>query len=293
MSRRPQDFKERIVISARKGRRRTAADASNASRNIRPPLTGNDTPAKRRLPQSGTGSPHLTSVKRSPQRGGLTFVDLEAEGARDAAPLNRPTLAMLELFLKVLRERTSVATLQWPRGSRDMSILHPLAMLAMIGSSSERASGGYKWCPAVADFRTLYYPWRGCGTGTTQRRILVDRNEITKRNALASHATAGRRGRIFSRAGQASPYARPPSSPQGARRQQTASGASHARRALSDVWRFGRGGRAAPLSGARSTNCLAACAMGRRLTSFRTIAPRFASLRPRPLPSSAFVRDQM
>ena len=122
----------------------------------------------------------------------LTFVDLEAEGARDAAPLNRPTLAMLELFLKVLRERNSVATLQWPRGSRDMSILHPLAMLAMIGSSPERATGGFKWCPAVADFRTLYYPWRGSGTGTTQRRILVDRNEIMKRNGL--HLTRGQVG---------------------------------------------------------------------------------------------------
>src|ERR1700730_15903573 len=42
----------------------------------------------------------------------LTFVDLEAEGPRLAVPLNRPTLAMLELFLKVLRERTSVRTLQ-------------------------------------------------------------------------------------------------------------------------------------------------------------------------------------
>jgi hypothetical protein len=36
----------------------------------------------------------------------------------------------------------------------------------------------------VADFRTLYYPWRGSGTGTRQRRILVDRNEIMNRNAL-------------------------------------------------------------------------------------------------------------
>ena len=99
---------------------------------------------------------------------------------------------MLELFLNVLRERKSVATLQWPRGTRDMSILHPLAMLAMIGSSPERASGLFKWCPAVTDFRTLYYPWRGCGTGTIQRRVLVDRNEITKRNSL--HLTRGQVG---------------------------------------------------------------------------------------------------
>ncbi len=83
-------------------------------------------------------------------------------------------------------------TLQWPRGSHDMSILHPLAMLALIGSSPERATGGFKWCPAVADFRTLYYPWRGSGTGTTQRRILVDRNEMIKRNGL--HLTRGQVG---------------------------------------------------------------------------------------------------
>ena len=122
----------------------------------------------------------------------LTFVDLEAEGERVALPLNRPTLAMLELYLRALRERASVAALQWPRGSRDMSILHPLAMLAMIGSSLERTSAGFKWCPAVADCRTLYYPWRGSGNGTTQRRILVDRNEIIKRNA--AHLTRSRVG---------------------------------------------------------------------------------------------------
>ncbi len=64
----------------------------------------------------------------------LRFVDLDTEGVREAVPLNRPTLVMLELFLKVLRERTSIAALQWPRGTRDLSILHPLAMLAIIGS---------------------------------------------------------------------------------------------------------------------------------------------------------------
>jgi hypothetical protein len=94
---------------------------------------------------------------------------------------------MLELFLKVLSERASIAALQWPRGSRDISILHPLAMLAMLGSSPERVSGAFKWCPAVADFRTLYFPWRGSGTGTTQRRVLVDRHEVTKHNG--SHLT--------------------------------------------------------------------------------------------------------
>jgi hypothetical protein len=59
----------------------------------------------------------------------LTFIDLEAEQKGDAAPLNRPSLALLELFLKVLQDRDSVAVLQWPRGLRDISILHPLAIV--------------------------------------------------------------------------------------------------------------------------------------------------------------------
>lgn len=114
----------------------------------------------------------------------LTFIDLEADQKGNAEPLNRPSLALLELFLKALQDRGSVAVLQWPRGLRDISILHPLAMLATLGSSPERTGGSYNWCPAVPDFRTLYYPWRGSGTGTTQRRILVNRHEITKRNQL-------------------------------------------------------------------------------------------------------------
>ena len=182
MSRGPRDFKERIDPreKAAAERRRTLERfrehqaAVDRERNARETALA----AKRNRFSTLNVSEALAAARR------LTFVDLEAEGARGAAPLNRPSLAMLELFLKVLRERNSVATLQWPRGSRDMSILHPLAMLALIGSSSERTTGGFKWCPAVPDFRTLYYPWRGSGTGTTQRRILVDRNEMMKRNAL-------------------------------------------------------------------------------------------------------------
>jgi hypothetical protein len=146
--------------------------------------------AARTAKQTRFSALNISEAVAAAQR--LTFVDLEAEKTHNAATLNRPSLAMLELFLKALRERTSVVTLQWPRGSRDMSILHPLAMLAIIGSSPERTSGAFRWCPAVADFRTLYYPWRGCGTGTTQRRVLVDRNEITKRNGL--HLTRGQVG---------------------------------------------------------------------------------------------------
>lgn len=113
----------------------------------------------------------------------LSFVDLEAE-PRDSRLLNRPTLALIERFICVLRDRSSIAVLQWPRGVRDNSILHPLAMLAILGSPPERKKDGFGWCAAVPDFRTLYFPWRGIGTGTVQRRVLVDRHEVTKHNQL-------------------------------------------------------------------------------------------------------------
>ena len=146
----------------------------------------------------------------------LTFVDLEAERKGDAVPLNRPSLALLELFLKVLQDRGSVAVLQWPRGVRDISILHPLAMLATLGSSPERASG-YGWCPPVPDFRTLYYPWRGSGTGTIQRRVLVDRHEITRRNQLHLTRSLVKAARIPSGAWLSSSHAGPSQPAQAAR----------------------------------------------------------------------------
>ena len=190
MSRRPQGTKEsrpQGIKEIRKAREKSNAErrrllalykshqaAADHERHIREAALA----AKRSRFTALNVSQALAAARR------LTFVHLEAKGERVALPLNRPTLAMLELYLRGLRERASVAALQWPRGSRDMSILHPLAMLAMIGSSPERTSAGFKWCPAVADCRTLYYPWRGSGNGTTQRRILVDRNEMMKRNAL-------------------------------------------------------------------------------------------------------------
>jgi hypothetical protein len=181
MSRRPKDIKKFLEAreNADAGRRRLLEHFKQHHLAVQRERQARDAAltAKRTRFSTLNIAGALSAARR------LTFVDLEAEGPRPAV-LNRPTLSMLELFLKVLCGRTSIATLQWPRGLRDMSILHPLAMLSVIGSSAERASGLYKWCPAVADFRTLYYPWRGCGTGTTQRRILVDRNEITKHNGL-------------------------------------------------------------------------------------------------------------
>lgn len=114
----------------------------------------------------------------------LKFIDLEEEAPRTVRSLNRPMQTLIGFFLSVLRERSSIACLQWPRGSRDVSALHPLAMLAMICSPEDRTDGGYNWCRGIPDFRTIYYPWRGSATGAYQRRILVDRDELVKRNAL-------------------------------------------------------------------------------------------------------------
>src|SRR5262249_44742217 len=75
----------------------------------------------------------------------LTFIDLEAERKGEAAPLNRPSLTLVELFLTVLKERGSIAVLQWPRGIRDISILHPLAMLGVLGSAPEQVTGAFHW----------------------------------------------------------------------------------------------------------------------------------------------------
>src|SRR3546814_9188059 len=63
--------------------------------------------------------------------------DLELE---PAVALNRPTLSLLKHFLDGLVGGSSAAVLQWPAGQRDVSTLHPLAMLAMIGRSEEHTS---------------------------------------------------------------------------------------------------------------------------------------------------------
>ncbi|WP_454916614.1 hypothetical protein [Xanthobacter sediminis] len=96
--------------------------------------------------------------------------------------LNRPTLALLSAFLKSLKTGSSRSVLQWPFGQRDASILHPLAMLAILCAPEPRIREGNSWCDPVKDFRTLYFPWRGGATGAVQRSLLVDRTELLKRN---------------------------------------------------------------------------------------------------------------
>src|ERR1051326_6145713 len=142
MSRGPRNFKERVDPreKAETERRRTLERFRQHQAAIDHERTAHETAlaAKRDRFSTLNIGEALAAARR------LTFVDLDAEGARPAAPLNRPTVAMLEFFLRALRERNSVVTLQWPRGSRDMSILHPLAMLALIGSSPERVTGAFR-----------------------------------------------------------------------------------------------------------------------------------------------------
>ncbi|MEO5774463.1 MAG: hypothetical protein ABIQ32_10150 [Sphingomicrobium sp.] len=98
--------------------------------------------------------------------------------------LNRPTLALMRHYLDALVAGSSAAVLQWPVGQRDVSILHPLTMLAILGSRPASTVGQLRSCDAVPDFRTLYYPWRGGGTGADQRTWLAERQILLRPNSL-------------------------------------------------------------------------------------------------------------
>ena len=102
----------------------------------------------------------------------------------EAAALNRPTLLLIRHVLDALVSGSSAAVLQWPAGQRDISILHPLTMLTILGSRPAKIVGKFRSCDAVPDFRTLYYPWRGGGTGADQRTWLADRQMILRPNSL-------------------------------------------------------------------------------------------------------------
>jgi hypothetical protein len=99
-----------------------------------------------------------------------------------ALPVNRPTVDLLHAFLRAVITGESSTSLQWPSGQRDLLLLHPLAMLAMICTPPDQTRAGHTWCAAVPDFRTLYFPWRGGATGAAQRSLLIDRAELLKRN---------------------------------------------------------------------------------------------------------------
>jgi len=109
--------------------------------------------------------------------------------------LNRPTLLLLQEFLITLARGESAAVLQWPFGQRDISLLHPLAMLALLCTPEKRTQNNYNWCEPAFCFRTLYFPWRGGATASSQGHILARRKEIIDWNRFhltrrQVHATA-------------------------------------------------------------------------------------------------------
>jgi hypothetical protein len=97
------------------------------------------------------------------------------------AVLNRPTLALLQQFFEALSSGVSASVLQWPSGPRDVSILHPLAMVALLRAPEQRKTGKYVWCDPAVSCRTLYFPWRG-GANLSGQRYLLRRTDLTDWN---------------------------------------------------------------------------------------------------------------
>src|SRR4051812_17534078 len=122
MSRRPQNFNERRqqgIKEVREAREKAEAERRRTFERYKEHRTAVDRERHAREAVLAVKRARFTALNIADALAAarrLTFVDLEAEEAGAALPLNRPTLAMLEGFLKVLRERISVATLQWPRG---------------------------------------------------------------------------------------------------------------------------------------------------------------------------------
>ena len=67
----------------------------------------------------------------------------------EPADLSRPTLALLQRFFEALSRGVSASVLQWPFSLRDVSILHPLAMAALLRVSEKKTTGDYAWCDRV------------------------------------------------------------------------------------------------------------------------------------------------
>ncbi len=107
---------------------------------------------------------------------------MSVDAVAEVASLNRPTMELLREFFEVLRTRQTSVILQWPHSPRDVSYLHPLAMLALLCASPTQVSKGFSWCERAPTLRTLYFPWRGGATSTQQHSLLVRRSEILNRN---------------------------------------------------------------------------------------------------------------
>ena len=102
-------------------------------------------------------------------------------GLGEPATLNRPTLALLERFFEALSSGVSASVLQWPSGPRDVTLLHPLAMVALLNTPEKRKTGNFVWCEPALNCRTLYFPWRG-GAFYAGQRYLLWRADLTDWN---------------------------------------------------------------------------------------------------------------
>ena len=105
------------------------------------------------------------------------------DGIGDPVTLNRPTLALLERFLETLSSGVSASILQWPSGPRDVSLLHPLVMVALLNTPAKRTTGDFVWCERALSCRTLYFPWRG-GAFYAGQRYLLRRTDLTDWNSF-------------------------------------------------------------------------------------------------------------
>ena len=109
--------------------------------------------------------------------GRLHLVPIELD-VGTAQTLNRPTIAVLKEFLYSIAKRDSAVILQWPTGERDISLLHPLAMLALLGEPKKYRTNSAEWCDPSQGCRTLYFPWRSGATAARQKSLLARRCDI-------------------------------------------------------------------------------------------------------------------
>lgn len=169
----------------KEGRDRAAADRQRLVERLKTSRARVVSPPPVAEPRQARRCEHLNVDAAMAAAGRLRFLSLNPSLDIALGPqqvLNRPTQVLLRSFLTTLVTGQSHALLQWPFGQRDISVVHPLAMLSLLFSPAARTSGAHSWCEAVPDFRTLYFPWRGGGTGAAQRSTLVDRHEVIRRN---------------------------------------------------------------------------------------------------------------
>ena len=176
--------------NARKARRKARAKAAARQKQV----------LKHPKAEKKVANPSIPSQKKESageQRAGY-FHSLDIEDAIVAASrlrfmtlgekvgpltqMNRPTIALLREFFQALTTGDSASVLQWPLGQRDISLIHPLAMLTLICTPAKRTTGKDEWCDAPHSLRTLYFPWRGGATASAQSSLLIHRAEVISWN---------------------------------------------------------------------------------------------------------------